>query len=128
MEKYFDPLCMQNYSESESRIESLTLLIPEGNGLAIDDDMRYIQETVGPALRQGLAMMTMNQPADPMTYLANFLLHFQYNKQALQKREEEFAYFMRERELINNTDVSIYFKLGIPEIKGRTQNCTNVTF
>lgn len=73
----------------------------------IDDDFKYIKSTVGFALRKGLAEIVMNQPEDPISYLANFLQHFQRNnEQTNQERSEELPHFTNERELINK-DVGI---------------------
>jgi Dpy-30 motif len=40
-------------------------------------------------LTQGLAHLVLLQPHDPINYLANFLLQYQYNKDRLVVREAE---------------------------------------
>lgn len=58
------------------------------------DDIKYIKEAVGPAIRKGLAAVALHQPADPIAYFANFLLNYRYNKHMFEKREEELNHFL----------------------------------
>lgn len=42
-------------------------------------EAQYVKRTVGPALKQGLAEIVEKRPADPVEYLANFLLKYAEN-------------------------------------------------
>jgi Dpy-30 motif len=42
-------------------------------------------------LTQGLAQLVLLQPHDPINYLANFLLHYQHNKDRLAARDAELC-------------------------------------
>lgn len=53
-----------------------------------DDDLRYIIETVGPAIRKGLAAVVLYHPVDPINYFANFLLQYRSNERKRKYREK----------------------------------------
>lgn len=63
-----------------------------------NDDLNYIRETVGPAIRKGLAAVVLHQPADPIDYFTKFLIHYHYNQQMFKKRDEELKYFLEMRQ------------------------------
>lgn len=88
-----------NESALESDKESKT----EKN---LDDDVEYIKKAVGPAIRKGLAAVALHQPADPINYFANFLLHYRYNQNMFEKRENELKYFVELREKMKEDDKS----------------------
>lgn len=62
-----------------------------------DDEVNYIKEVVGPAIRKGLAAVTLHKPADPINYFANFLLHYRYNQHMFEKRDMELKHFLELR-------------------------------
>lgn len=51
-------------------------------------EAQYVKKTVGPALKQALAEIVEKRPADPVEYLANFLLKYSENKR-LEEIERE---------------------------------------
>lgn len=53
------------------------------------ENVEYIKNTVGRALTLGLASVTMNQPHDPINYLANFLIHYRNGEKQHEERERE---------------------------------------
>lgn len=55
-----------------------------------------MKQTVGKALRKGLAAVLLHQPYDPINYLANFLLHYNHNQRRYAARKD----LEREAELI----------------------------
>lgn len=58
------------------------------------DDINYIKEAVGPAIRKALAAVALHQPLDPINYFANFLLHYRSNQHMFEKRDEEVKQFI----------------------------------
>lgn len=82
---------------------------PEGEAAkaserAKDDDINYIQQTVGPAIRKALAAVALHQPADPINYFANFLLHYRDNQLMFAKREEDLKRFIEFREKLKQQE------------------------
>lgn len=74
----------------------------------LNDDVNYIKETVGPAIRKALAAVALHQPADPINYFANFLLHYQYNQHMFKKRNNDLKHFLELRkEMKMNNDSEI---------------------
>jgi hypothetical protein len=67
-----------------------------------EDDIKYIQENVGAAIRKGLAAVAIHQPSDPIKYFANFLLHYRFTQAFFQHREAELNHFLELREQIKN--------------------------
>lgn len=63
-----------------------------------DDDVAYIKGTVGPAIRKGLAAVALYQPDDPITYFANFLLHYRYNQHMFEKRDKDLKHYLQQRD------------------------------
>lgn len=63
-----------------------------------DDDVDYIKATVGPAIRKGLAAVALYQPDDPITYFANFLLHYRYNEHMFEKRDKDLKHYLQQRD------------------------------
>lgn len=64
----------------------------------LNDDVNYIKETVGPAIRKALAAVALHQPVDPINYFANFLLHYRYNQHMFEKRDKDLKRFLELRE------------------------------
>jgi Dpy-30 motif len=62
------------------------------------DDLQYIKETVGPAIKKALAAVVLHQPIDPINYFANFLLNYRYNQHMSANRSKELKSFMELRE------------------------------
>lgn len=62
------------------------------------DDVNYIKEAVGPAIRKALAAVALHQPLDPINYFANFLLHYRSNQHMFEQRDEEIEQFVKLRE------------------------------
>lgn len=62
------------------------------------DDVNYIKEAVGPAIRKALAAVALHQPLDPINYFANFLLHYRSNQHMFEKRDEEVKQFIELRD------------------------------
>lgn len=62
------------------------------------DDVNYIKEAVGPAIRKALAAVALHQPLDPINYFANFLLHYRSNQHMFEKRDEEIEEIVKLRE------------------------------
>lgn len=66
------------------------------------EDIKYIQDTVGPAIIKGLAAVAVHQPSDPVKYFANFLLHYRFTQNFFQQREAELKNFLELREKVKN--------------------------
>ncbi|XP_063709369.1 myosin-11-like [Culicoides brevitarsis] len=64
---------------------------------AQNPDIDYLKQTVGPALRCGLANMTMTNPPDPINYLANYLLQFRCNEIRSQRQKAEVEEILKLR-------------------------------
>lgn len=75
--------CLEPASESEMRIS-------EKLRQQRASDCKYVQDSVGLALRKGLALTVLYQPDDPIEFLAKFLQKFDKD----QKREIERAQLM----------------------------------
>lgn len=69
-----------------------------------DDDLNYIRESVGPAIRKALASVVLHQPVDPINYFAIFLLNYRYNQHMFEKRDEELKFFMDMREKLKKKE------------------------
>lgn len=65
------------------------------------DDLKYIKEAVGPAIRKGLVAVALFQPADPIDFFANFLLNYRYKKQSFEKQEQELNHFLDLRDKLS---------------------------
>lgn len=112
----------------ETKIESLSLLtlrseIEEATGsndkLSLEeraanlrvDDLEYIKEAVGPAIKKALAAVALHHPADPINYFANFLLNYRHNQQMFQKRENDLKSFMELRDKLKKETESTKKKI-----------------
>lgn len=84
--------------ETEIKSEKCEMTAEERAEKQRNDDFTYIKETVGPAVRKGLAAVALHMPADPINYFANFLLHYRYNQQMFVKRDEELSKFLKLRD------------------------------
>ena len=86
----------------KSKVESVEQVFDMNSGkLSMkteDDDLKYIKEAVGPAIRKALAAVVIHQPADPINYFANFLLNYRYNQCMFEKRDEELKINLELRE------------------------------
>lgn len=60
-------------------------------------DIEYIKENLGKALRITLASVIVQQPKNPLNYLANALLHYRYTQLLNQKKEIELEKLLNER-------------------------------
>lgn len=80
---------------------NFSLDFPQNNKIK-PDDILYIQETVGTAIRKGLAAVVLHQPADPIKFFANFLLHYRFTQSFFQQREAELNYFLELRKQIKS--------------------------
>lgn len=74
------------------------------------EDIKYIRETVGPIIRKALAAVVMHQPADPINYFANFLLHHRFTQNFYEKREAELKNYLKIREQIKSEKCSPKFE------------------
>ncbi|XP_053665904.1 uncharacterized protein LOC128715048 [Anopheles marshallii] len=54
----------------------------------VANDVAYIEESVGVALRKGLAALTRTKPADPIGYLADYLALLQKNALETKRRQQ----------------------------------------
>ncbi|XP_035910939.1 ERC protein 2-like [Anopheles stephensi] len=54
----------------------------------VANDVAYIEETVGVALRKGLAALSRTRPDDPIGYLADYLALFQKNAMETKRRQQ----------------------------------------
>lgn len=85
--------------EEEEKDEILQNILSFSENKSIkSEDIKYIQETVGPAIRKGLAAVAMHKPADPVNYFANFLLHYRFTQNFFSHRESELKHFLELRE------------------------------
>lgn len=66
------------------------------------DDLQYVKDSVGPAIRKALAAVVLDQPADPINYFAHFLLNYRYNQHMFEKRDEELNYYLELRKHLND--------------------------
>ncbi|XP_070507426.1 putative leucine-rich repeat-containing protein DDB_G0290503 [Chironomus tepperi] len=64
------------------------------------DDLKYIKETVGPAIIKACAATYLHKPSDPLSYFANFLLHYRYTEKMFEARDKELNYFIELRKQI----------------------------
>lgn len=64
------------------------------------DDLKYIKETVGPAIIKGCAATYLHRPSDPLSYFANFLIHYRYTEKMIEARDKELSYFIELRKQI----------------------------
>lgn len=71
-----------------------------------EDDLKYIKETVGPAIRKALAAVALYQPADPINYFANFLLNYRFNQHMFKERDEELKNYLELRQQMKETEES----------------------
>lgn len=71
-----------------------------------DDDVEYLKKAVGPAIRKALAAVVLHQPADPINYFINFLMHYRYNQNMFEQREKELKYFLELREKMKEDEKS----------------------
>lgn len=88
--------------KSENLEEIFNLLDSSQTSKIKPDDIKYIQETVGTAIRKGLAAVALHKPADPVKYFANFLLHYRFTQKFFQQRDDELKYFLELHEQIKN--------------------------
>lgn len=98
MRKY--PENAQGEKENEEIMENV-LNLTENKNLK-SEDIKYIQETIGPAIKKALAAVVIHQPADPINYFANFLHHYRFNQNFFQKHDEELQKFLKFRENLKN--------------------------
>lgn len=68
-----------------------------------NQDFKYINETVGVAIRKALAAVVLHQPADPINYFGNFLRQYRYNEQMFEHHESELEEFVELHHQINCT-------------------------
>lgn len=79
-------------------VEDLNTTSEKRTSQSHDDDLNYIRETVGPAIRKGLAAVALHQPDDPVSYFANFLLHYRYNQHMFEMRDKDLKKYLELRE------------------------------
>lgn len=72
------------------------------NKIVKSEDIKYIQTTLGPIIRKALAAVVTHQPADPVNYFANFLLHHHVTQNFYDKREADLKNYLKIREQIKN--------------------------
>ncbi|XP_050077190.1 ERC protein 2-like [Anopheles maculipalpis] len=82
-------------SSTESSISDEEFL-PESESMQelrgrVTNDVAYIEETVGVALRKGLAALSRARPEDPIGYLADYLALFQKNAMETTRRQQLLA-------------------------------------
>lgn len=63
------------------------------------DENKYLQRTVGDALKKCIAEVVMHKPQDPIGYLANGLVKYRFNIEGRQKRLEDEIEMKAERDL-----------------------------
>ncbi|XP_062551897.1 cingulin-like [Armigeres subalbatus] len=81
-------------SEEEMSSHASEIHVPEEVNIQRADDFKYIQESVGLPLRKGLALVFLQQPEDPIEFLARFLEKYHYDQQ----REAERAQLVEDVE------------------------------
>ncbi|KAL7026035.1 hypothetical protein ACKWTF_013755 [Chironomus riparius] len=90
--------------ESEAEIHDLQTdnSMPIQKHKISKDDMKYIKETVGPAIIKACAATYIHRPSDPLSYFANFLLHYRYTEKMFEARDQELKYFIELRKQNEN--------------------------
>lgn len=66
------------------------------------EDLKYIKETVGPAIIKACAATYLHMPSDPLNYFANYLLHYRYTQKMFEARDSEQNYFTELRKQMEN--------------------------
>lgn len=89
---------LQPQPEVIINVEDLNTTSDKRTSQSHDDDLKYIKETVGPAIRKGLAAVALYQPDDPISYFANFLLHYRYNQHMFEMRDKDLKKYLELRE------------------------------
>lgn len=64
----------------------------------VTEDFKYLKQSVGQALRESIASVILNQPADPIKYLSSRLVKFRENMELKEKRAQEKEQLDIERE------------------------------
>ena len=91
--------------EQQIEIEHFDLTTEEGRKAQMkSNDLNYIKETVGPAIKKALAAIVIHQPSDPISYFANFLLQYRYNQRMFEYRDQELLRYLQKRKEIQDKE------------------------
>lgn len=91
--------------EIEIGVEQFDITTEEGRKAQLkSNDLNYIKESVGPAIKKALAAIVIHQPMDPISYFANYLLQYRYNQQMFESREQELLSYLQQRKEIQDKE------------------------